>query len=350
MIPGAFIARHAKKWSRHDGVRMGTVVITGAAGFVGFHACVRLMALGHKVVGVDNLGPLFFPSLKHARLEALQKSADFVFHKLDLADHGVFEDLVAQVRPDVIIHLAAQTGVRYSAENPGIYVKNNVEAFTNVLQAARLNSVPRLLYASSSSVYGEGDGQRSEAERADQPVSFYAATKRANELMAYSYASQFGLPSVGMRFFTVYGPYGRPDMAVWTFTGQMLRGQPVSLYNNGQMQRDFTYVDDVVQGIVRLMEVPLTGALSVNVGSGRSEPLARLIEVLSRVTGSQPILNPMPMQAGDVSSTWSSCDRLFELTGHRTGISLDVGIPKFVDWFSKHPSIVDAVEAERVDQ
>ena len=142
MIPGAFIARPTKKWSRHDGVRMGTVVITGAAGFVGFHACVRLMSLGHKVVGVDNLGPLFFPSLKHARLEALQKSADFVFHKLDLADHGVFEDLVAQVRPDVIIHLAAQTGVRYSAENPGIYVKNNVEAFTNVLQAARLNSVP----------------------------------------------------------------------------------------------------------------------------------------------------------------------------------------------------------------
>ncbi len=326
---------------------MATIVLTGAAGFIGFHVARRLGAEGHRVIGVDHLGPRFHPSLKHARVAALAGTPGFEFVRLDLADPGAFDALVAACRPDAILHLAAQTGVRYSAEDPHLYVRNNVDAFVAVLQAARLHGVGRLLYASSSSVYGEGDGPRAEDDRADRPVSLYAATKRSNELMAHTYAHQFGLTTVGMRFFTVYGPWGRPDMAVWTFAERMAAGEPIPLYNDGVMRRDFTFIEDVVEGIVRLLWAPLDGARVFNVGSGRCEPLGRLIEVLEAALGCRAERQPMPMQTGDVPLTWSNCDRLFQVTGLRTGIPLDVGVPAFADWFAAHPDVVAAVRAER---
>lgn len=326
---------------------MATILLTGAAGFIGWHVARRLGADGHRVVGVDHLGPLFFPSLKRARVEALGGTPGFSFVAADLAEPGTADALVASLRPDTIVHLAAQTGVRHSADDPHLYVRNNVDAFVAVLEAARRRDVPRLLYASSSAVYGEGEGRRVEDDRADRPVSLYAATKRADELMAHTYARQFGLTTIGMRFFTVYGPWGRPDMAVWTFAERMAAGEAVPLYDGGAMRRDFTFVDDVVEAIARLRVADLSGPHVFNVGSGRCEPLDRLVGLLEAAIGCRAARRPMPMQTGDVSVTWSDCDRLFQATGHRTGIPLDVGIPAFVQWFRAHPDVVAAVRSER---
>lgn len=326
---------------------MATVLLTGAAGFIGSHVARRLGNDGHRVVGVDHLGAQFFPSLKQARIAALAGTPGFEFVRLDLAEPGAFGALVATCRPEAVIHLAAQTGVRHSAETPHLYVRNNVDAFVAVLEAARHHGVPRVLYASSSSVYGEAEGPCREDHPADRPVSLYAATKRAGELAAHAYTRQFGVTTVGMRFFTVYGPWGRPDMAVWTMAERLAAGEPVPLYNHGDVRRDFTFVEDVVEGVARLLAADLTGASVFNVGSGRSEPLGRLVDLLETAFGRVTGRRPLPLETGDVPRTWSDCDRLFAATGFRTGIPLDVGVPAFARWYQGHPEVVAAVRAAR---
>ena len=312
--------------------------MTGAAGFVGAHVTKRLLDRGERVVGVDNLNAYYDPRLKHARLEWLQGDR-FVFHKMDIADSEDFARVVSDEQPEHVIHLAAQAGVRYSLEEPFAYERANVAGHLSVLEAVRqAKHRPQLLYASSSSVYGdrplnENNGF-SENDQVDRPVSLYAATKRSCELMSSAYAHLYGIGSSGLRLFTVYGPWGRPDMAYFSFVETILKGDPIEIYGEGRMARDFTYIDDIVDGVLGLLEKPaLTGEHRIfNIGAGRPRGLLEMVGILEDALGVPARKIMLPMQLGDVTMTFADISRLSALTGYEPKIPLEEGLQRFVGW------------------
>lgn len=325
-------------------------LVTGAAGFIGFHVSQRLLAAGHKVVGIDNLNDYYDVSLKEARLDLLS-SANFTFVKMDLADTAAMAVLFTDAKFDRVIHLAAQAGVRYSLENPHAYAQANLVGHLNVLEGCRHNKVQHLLYASSSSVYGLNRKMPfSTDDSVDHPVSLYAATKKANELMSHSYSHLYGLPTTGLRFFTVYGPWGRPDMALFKFTKAMLEGKSIDVYNYGKMKRDFTYIDDIVEAIIRLQDIipeansewtvetgsPATSSAPYrvyNIGNSSPVELMDYITALEEATGIEAQKNMMPMQPGDVLETSAETQPLYDLVGFRPQTSVKDGVKNFVDWY-----------------
>jgi UDP-glucuronate 4-epimerase len=316
-----------------------TVLVTGVAGFIGYHVAEALLARGDRVVGVDNLNGYYDVRLKQARLDRLDGRPGFEFCRADLADRDAIHALVARNKDmDVIVHLAAQAGVRHSLVDPYAYVQSNVMGHLVVLEAARL--LPRLrhlVYASSSSVYGANlDLPFSESDRVDTPLSVYAATKRADELLSHAYAHLHGLAQTGLRFFTVYGPWGRPDMAVFSFARAIAAGEPITVYDGGRLRRDFTYIDDIVAGVIGCLDRPPAGDPPVrvlNIGNHRSETVSTLIALLEKALGRRAILRDAPRPAADVEETFASVDAIAALTGYAPGTSLAEGIPRFVAWF-----------------
>jgi UDP-glucuronate 4-epimerase len=327
------------------------LLVTGAAGFIGFHVARRLLQEGKPVVGLDNLSAYYDPSLKQARLAQLQKLAGFTFVKLDLADRDGMAALFKERRFEHVVHLAAQAGVRHSLTDPHAYVDANLVGFLNVLEGCRHNGCEHLLYASSSSVYGGNTKMPfSVHENVDHPLSLYGATKKANELMAHSYAHLFRLPATGLRFFTVYGPWGRPDMAMWIFTNAIFAREPIKLFNHGDMRRDFTYIDDVAEAIIRLIErVPLPqpnwnsqapdpGSSNApwrvyNIGNNKPVELLELVRLLEQTIGKQAIRELLPMQPGDVPATYADVDDLMRDVGFRPLTPIAEGIARFVTWY-----------------
>ncbi len=315
-------------------------LVTGAAGFIGMHTCRKLLERGESVVGVDVVNDYYDPALKEARLKVLGGYPMFSFHRADVADRGDMEKIAA-AHPDVtrIIHLAAQAGVRYSLENPYAYTHSNIDGQMVMLEFARhLNRCDHFVYASSSSVYGSNEKLPFSVEdRVDHPISLYAATKKAGELMAHCYSHLYRIPSTGLRFFTVYGPWGRPDMAAFLFVRAMLEGKPIKVFNHGDMRRDFTYVDDIVEGIVAVAEKQPAGpgvpAKVYNIGNHRSEPLVRFISVIEEALGIKAEIVYEPMQAGDVKETFADIEPLRKDLGFHPKTTIDEGIPRFVRWY-----------------
>ncbi len=318
------------------------VLVTGAAGFIGYHVADALLSRGETVLGIDSLNDYYDPALKLARLQQLRQRPRFDFVKVDLADHLALAAALGRVHVDGIIHLAAQAGVRYSFTNPRAYIDSNVVGFLNLLEFARANPPRHFVYASSSSVYGANTKQPfSLSDRVDHPVSLYAATKRADELMAEVYARQFALSLTGLRFFTVYGPWGRPDMAAMKFTSAILAGEPIDVYNRGELKRDFTYIDDVVDGVLRVFDrVPAADAgvahRIFNIGNHRPEPLLRFIDVLCRLLGREARMNLLPMQPGDVYSTCADITEIRNEYGWVPTTTIDEGLPKLVRWYQRY--------------
>jgi len=327
-------------------------LVTGAAGFIGFHLCKRLLDDGFTVAGMDNMNPYYDPALKKARLAILQQYPAFSFTLLDLADCEGMEKLFKETKPGIVVHLAAQAGVRYSVTNPHVYVRSNIDGFLNVLEGCRHHKVEHLVFASSSSVYGLNTIMPfSEKDHTDHPVSLYGATKKANEMMAHSYSQLYGLPATGLRFFTVYGPWGRPDMAYFSFTEAIMKGEPIRLFNHGKMKRDFTYVDDIVEGVVRIMTKPpkpnpdWSGDLPdpssssapyriYNIGNNNPVELGRFVEILEECLGRKAIKEFYPLQQGDVVETFADIDSLFHAVGFRPKTTLEAGLGNFVEWIS----------------
>ncbi|MCV9878023.1 NAD-dependent epimerase [Brenneria izbisi] len=326
-------------------------LVTGAAGFIGFYVCQSLCSSGHDVVGVDNLNDYYTVSLKEARLAQLVALSNFHFKKLDISDTSAMNELFASENFDRVIHLAAQAGVRYSLENPMAYAQSNLMGYVNVLEGCRHHKVEHLVYASSSSVYGLNNKTPfSTEDSVDHPVSLYAATKKSNELMAHAYSHLYGLPTTGLRFFTVYGPWGRPDMALFKFTKNILSGKPIDIYNHGDMRRDFTYISDIVEGVVRVADVvpqansswrvetgsPATSSAPYNVyniGHGSPVKLTDFITALENALGIEAKKNFMPMQAGDVYQTYADTNGLFAVTDYRPQVKVVEGVQAFVDWY-----------------
>jgi UDP-glucuronate 4-epimerase len=326
-------------------------LVTGAAGFIGFHVAQRLLQSGQQVVGLDNLNTYYDPRLKAARLNILKNDPRFHFEKLDLADRPAIEELFARHRFPVVIHLAAQAGVRYSLENPHAYADSNLVGFTNILEGCRHNGCSHLLFASSSSVYGANTKLPfSVHDNVDHPISLYAASKKANELMAHAYSHLYKIPSTGLRFFTVYGPWYRPDMALFIFAKAIMEGRPIKLFNRGKMRRDFTYIDDVTEALVRLIDhapqgnpdwsgaAPDPGSSAApwriyNVGNNQPEELTRVVAILEQELGRKADRQLLPMQPGDVPATYADIDDLTRDVGFRPATSIEDGIRKFVAWY-----------------
>jgi UDP-glucuronate 4-epimerase len=318
-----------------------TFLVTGSAGFIGYHVAGALLQRGAQVIGLDNYNDYYSPVLKRDRDRQLRQHPGFTSMEGDLADITTLTALFQTHRPQRICHLAAQAGVRYSLVNPFAYQRANLEGFLNLLELARHYRLERFVYASSSSVYGGlTELPFSEDQRTDTPISLYAATKRADELMAHSYTHLFALPTVGLRFFTVYGPWGRPDMAMWLFTEAMLAGKPIKVYNFGRMERDFTFIDDVVQGtLAALMAGNLEPYEIINLGNNRSEPLGRVIQLLERELGVKAIQELLPIQPGDVPATYADIRRARTKLGFKPETTIDEGIPKFIRWFKEYHGI-----------
>lgn len=330
---------------------MKKILVTGAAGFIGFHVAGRLLDRGQEVVGLDNLNEYYDVGLKLARLARLEARPGFRFVKLDLADRVATAELFAAERFEGVIHLAAQVGVRYSVQNPHAYIDSNLVGFANVVEGCRQTVVRHLVYASSSSVYGANTSMPFAVhQNVDHPMSLYAATKKANELMAHSYSHLHGLPTTGLRFFTVYGPWGRPDMAVFSFTRAIVEGRPIDVYNHGRMRRDFTYIDDIAEGVVRSLDRIPTGDPTwsgdspdpstsrapyrvYNIGNNRPVELMHLIETIERCLGRPARKNFVPMQPGDVPATWADIDDLERDVGFRPATPIEEGITRFVAWY-----------------
>jgi UDP-glucuronate 4-epimerase len=330
---------------------MRKVLVTGAAGFIGAEMCCRLLERGDQVVGLDNLNDYYDITLKRSRLARLEGKERFRFHQMDLADRDRMAELFARERFDVVVNLAAQAGVRYSLQNPHAYTESNITGFLNVLEGCRHNGVGHLVYASSSSVYGANTRMPySVHQNVDHPVSLYAATKKANELMAHTYASLYGLPTTGLRFFTVYGPWGRPDMAYFLFTRAILDGRPIDVFNHGRMKRDFTYIDDIVEGVARVTErIPVpdpawsgdhpdpAGSYApyrvYNIGNNSPVELLRFIEVLEECLGRKAVKNMLPLQAGDLPATCADVDDLARDVDFRPSTPIEIGVREFVAWY-----------------
>jgi UDP-glucuronate 4-epimerase len=327
------------------------LLVTGAAGFIGFHTARLLLERGDEVVGLDNLNAYYDPALKLARLEILTDYPQFRFVQMDIADREAMEALFRAEKFQRVVHLAAQAGVRYSIENPHAYVHSNITGFLQIIEGCRRTEVQHLVYASTSSVYGANTHLPfTERQGVDHPLTLYAATKRSNELMAHSYSSLYGLPTTGLRFFTVYGPWGRPDMALFLFTKNILAGLPIDVFNDGHHQRDFTYVDDIVKGMLAAVDHvatpdpawdsdhpnPSTSYVPYriyNIGNQTPVSLLRYIEVLEQCLGKKAQRNLLPMQLGDVPDTWADVDALVRDVGYRPGTDLETGVKQFVEWY-----------------
>ena len=324
------------------------ILVTGAAGFIGSATARVLLERGDEVVGIDNLNDYYDPSLKRARLERLSSLYDnrFRFEQVDFSDAKALNEMASRHDFDRIVHLGAQAGVRYSIENPAAYVQSNLVGHCNMIELARQRGSSHLVYASSSSVYGSNKALPFRVEdRVDHPLSMYAATKKADELLSESYASLYGVPMTGLRFFTVYGPWGRPDMAMWIFTKALYEGRPLPLFNAGQMRRDFTYIDDIVRGVVACLDSPPRDDGSpkaggskaphalYNIGNSRSEDLMRVVELLEEATGHKALADPKPMQPGDVTETFADVAELMRDTGFRPQTSIEDGLADFVAWY-----------------
>jgi UDP-glucuronate 4-epimerase len=330
------------------------LLVTGAAGFIGFHTAKLLLEQGHDVVGLDNLNSYYDPTLKTSRLAMLEDFAAFRFAKLDITDRDAIRELFARENFQRVVHLAAQAGVRYSIQNPQAYIDSNINGFLQVIEGCRHHGVEHLVYASTSSVYGANTRMPfSEEQCVDHPLTLYAATKKSNELMAHSYSSLYGLPTTGLRFFTVYGPWGRPDMALFLFTKNILAGEPIDVYYEGHHQRDFTYVDDVVRGVVATVghvaapnptwnsDAPSPSSSRApykiyNIGNQRPVTLLQFIEVLERCVGRTAIKHLMPMQLGDVPDTAADVEALARDVGYRPSTSLEEGVKHFVEWYLRY--------------
>lgn len=336
------------------------ILVTGAAGFIGFHLSKRLLQAGHKVIGIDNINDYYDPALKQARLKEIEKlpeNGNFKFHKLDIADASGLKDVVKGEAFTHVVNLAGQVGVRNSVTHPGDYVSANLTGFGNILECCRQREIEHLVFASSSSVYGLNAAKPySIHQNVDHPVSLYAATKKSNELMAHSYAHLFKLPCTGLRFFTVYGPWGRPDMALYLFTTAILKGEPIKVFNNGKLRRDFTYVDDIVEGVCRILSIPAApdpefdpaapdpASSSApwriyNIGNSQTIPLGEFIDTLEAALGKKAIKQMLPMQQGDVESTWADVHAFERITGFRPHTPLKEGVARFVDWYRDYHKI-----------
>ncbi|MBV1774825.1 NAD-dependent epimerase/dehydratase family protein [Burkholderiaceae bacterium DAT-1] len=321
------------------------ILVTGAAGFIGMHMSTALCQQGHQVIGIDDLNDYYPASLKQQRLVQLQSHAGFSFQHLDIAEPDALSQLMACHRPDVVIHLAAQPGVRYSQENPLAYTRSNLIGFTELLEACRLYPVRHLIFASTSSVYGSNlTVPLHESEATDAPLSFYAATKKANEVMAYSYAHLYGIPMTGLRFFTVYGPWGRPDMAPWLFTDAILHNRPIKVFGHGKLQRDFTYVSDIVESMSRLIHLPPDASQGdpyrvFNIGNHQPVAIPDFIATLERVLGKSAITESVDMQPGDVPSTCADCTALTAVTGFCPSVQLEDGLSRFVAWYRDYHGV-----------
>ena len=316
------------------------ILVTGAAGFIGMHCSARLLAQGHQVIGIDNLNDYYDPRLKQARLAQLTSQPGFRFMEMDIANRDALEKLFAEVRPEGVLHLAAQAGVRYSLKNPHAYVQSNLVGFVNMLEGCRHHGVQHLVYASSSSVYGANTKVPfAVGDSVDHPVSLYAATKKSNELMAHSYSHLYGLPTTGLRFFTVYGPWGRPDMSPWLFTSAILEGRTIDVFNHGKMQRDFTYIDDIVEGTLRVLDRAPSGAPPYqlyNIGNHQPVELMDFIGTLERVLGREAKKNFLPMQPGDVPVTYADTDDLRRDVGFAPSTPLSEGLKQWADWYRSY--------------
>ena len=332
-------------------------MVTGAAGFIGSALAIRLLEEGNEVVGIDNFNDYYDVSLKHARIERTLAYENFKTFSVDVCDKIAINNLFKQEKFDYVMHLAAQAGVRYSIENPSAYIDANMHGFLNILEACREYPVEHLVYASTSSIYGANKTMPfKESVGTNHPVSLYAATKKANELMAHTYAHLFKVPCTGLRFFTVYGPWGRPDMALFKFTEKILAGEPIDVFGFGEQSRDFTYIDDIVEGILRVMAVPATPSKCwdamnpdpstanepyrvYNIGSNNPQPLMRYIEVLEDCLGIKAEKNMLPMQAGDVRDTYADVSYLVDSVGYQPNTTIEVGVNSFVSWYKKHYKI-----------
>lgn len=311
------------------------VLLTGVAGFIGMHSAQRLLARGDEVIGVDNLNPYYPVQLKKDRLAQL-KHPKLRFHELDVADAAALRRLFEQEKPERVLHLAAQAGVRYSLENPAAYIQTNLVGFANLLECCRSHPPQNLVYASSSSVYGSNtELPWSESQNVDHPVSLYAATKKSNELMAHVYSHLYGLNTTGLRFFTVYGPWGRPDMSPMIFANAIVQGKPIPVFNHGDMQRDFTYVDDIVEGTLRVLDKPIRYAV-YNIGNHQPVNLLDYIAALERAFGKEAKLEMKPMQPGDVKATYADTSALQKAVGFAPSTPLDTGLARFADWFKQY--------------
>jgi len=315
------------------------ILITGMAGFIGYHCAARLLDEGHQVHGVDDLNDYYAPELKQYRLERLRAHGEAGFTRCDIADREALAAVFEAFQPEAVLNLAAQAGVRYSLVNPYAYIRANIDGMMNVLELCRHGGKPRLVYASSSSVYGGNKRLPfAESDRVDNPVSLYAATKKADELMAHTYTHLYGLQTIGLRFFTVYGPMGRPDMAMWLFTDAIHHGRPIKVFNHGDMSRDFTYVNDIVSGVVAsLTRDGLDDYEVFNLGNHNAEPLMQLIALIERGLGRKAEKIMMPMQDGDVQATYADISRAQTKLGFAPNTSLEQGVPRFIEWFLAHP-------------
>ncbi|MCC9620189.1 NAD-dependent epimerase [Thalassospira sp. MA62] len=327
------------------------VLVTGAAGFIGSHLCLKLLEQGATVIGLDNLNDYYDVNLKKARLARIEDNSRFNFVRMDLADRDGIADLFATEKPTYVVNLAAQAGVRYSIENPHAYIDSNIVGFTNILEGCRHNGVKHLVYASSSSVYGmNSEMPFSVHHNVDHPMSLYAASKKANELMAHTYSNLYGLPTTGLRFFTVYGPWGRPDMALFLFTKAIMEGKAINVFNQGKMRRDFTYIDDIVEGVYRCISTvakpnpdwngaspdPASSPAPYrvyNIGNNNPVELMYMIETLEKALGQKAEKNLMPLQDGDVPATYADVDALTDAVGFKPATSIETGIGRFVDWY-----------------
>jgi UDP-glucuronate 4-epimerase len=336
---------------------LGNILITGAAGFIGFHLTKRLCSVGYNVIGIDNLNDYYDVQLKKDRLSILQESEKFQFHKIDLNDVDGLKNIFEETKFDTVINLAAQAGVRYSLENPKAYLDANVNGFVNLIENCRYFNSGHLIFASSSSVYGANTNMPfSTHNNVDHPISLYAATKKSNELIAHTYAALFNIPTTGLRFFTAYGPYGRPDMAYFLFTKAILEGKSIDVFNNGKMLRDFTYVEDIVEGITRLIKFPakpnpdwssqdpdpsssFAPYKIYNIGNNNPVELAYFIETIEKCLNKKAIKNYLPIQKGDVPRTYANVDDLIADVGYKPNTSLEYGIGQFVDWYKKYYKI-----------
>jgi UDP-glucuronate 4-epimerase len=340
---------------------MNKILVTGAAGFIGFHLAQRLLSRGDRVVGLDNLNHYYDVRLKIDRLNQLRDKSNFQFHQIDLADRKSIAHLFAKRSFDIVVNLAAQAGVRYSLSHPHTYVDSNLVGFVNILEGCRHGGVQHLVFASSSSVYGANTKLPfSVHDNVDHPLSLYAATKKANELMAHTYSHLYRLPTTGLRFFTVYGPWGRPDMALFLFTKAILAGQPIDVFNHGKMRRDFTYIDDIVEGIIRVIDRPPTPNSDwsgntpdpgtsqspykiYNIGNNQPVELMHLIEVLESCLGIKAEKNFLPMQLGDVPETYADVDDLVQAVGFKPSTPIEVGVEHFVKWYHDYFSAISSV-------
>ena len=325
---------------------MGNILITGAAGFIGFHLSKRLLERGKRVIGFDNINDYYSVDLKYARLDILNKYENFEFVKGDLADEDAVGEIFEKYRPEIVVNLAAQAGVRYSIDNPKAYMSSNIIGFFNILEACRHHEVKHLLYASSSSVYGnQKKTPFSTSDNVDHPISLYAATKKSNELMAFTYSHLYGIPATGLRFFTVYGPFGRPDMAYFSFTNKIVKGETIKIFNNGDMYRDFTYVDDIVTGIVNMLECPPKPDENgdrhkvYNIGNNSPEKLMYFIEALEKCIGMTAKKEFLPMQPGDVYQTYADVSELEKDFGFKPATSIEEGLSEFATWYREYYKI-----------